>query len=1299
MGTIRVEAVPVKSYGLGLFRIDHLQLVYEDETSPIHSQDYWYVIEGIQDGSLFSGTLGASGESGRLSLSVANGASRDGLVALIGTPESRGSRILSTGTNALSLWDAMAKYAGDIEFQKFPYIPYSLPFSASPTINSTSLIASVLHSVGIDLNNLMPFNMRFSPGPETILGTSQGDTLQADATFTTIAGGQGEDTLLGSANPLWLEKMYGGSGDDTFMWSLGDNIIHGGQTRMAYNGDGLDTVDYSGVGAVHIIANTHPVDHKVSEFISFFDGGTDQLFSIERITWDAKNDTVTTGEGVGLIEKPIGVDLQGNAGGHGDEFAMTDSVTPLLVNVISSTLISVQTQDNAGLDAGYWVNSAEWFDGSKADDKIYVGGGLLGADGGDGNDILDARLVDPFSAQSPLGYDIELYGGKGNDTIVSGAGRTYAVGGEGSDHFVLSSMTSGAGTVELDIDGADASDKLYVPYDMFKVARGGFDGSELFQVSGGVFKIDALNTPTYFFWGDPSLDQVHGNIEFVGEISYDLTGSDLIIHILLGHQEVKTIDNGPGEPPTIATLAVAEIDTESIVRVHNWSDGILGITFPVTWDPDVASQLNFLADYPGWHDAVNAATAADKFIAPLDARPDAHLPKEIVQPVAAALAAAPVFARAAAALLPPVTDGTSGNDTIVATVGGPYHISGLGGDDDITGSDGGDAIDGGTGADIMRGGLGNDDYYVDNAGDQVIETARGGFDRVYSSIDYQLGQYVEHLTLEGTAVFGTGNDLRNTLIGNASNNTLTSFAGDDTLAGNGGDDTLIGGDGGDGYVYEFGDGHDTIIETGTGAGSQDVIILAGGLKAADVGFVRDPASNLDLTLAFADGGTLTVHDYFAATGPNIEGLQFTSGGQWSAAELAALAAAASATSNAAPIAVDDMFTYSGGNTLTMATAALLDNDRDANGDQLSVTGLSHVTGGQAVLDGQGNIVITRAASGNGNVSFDYNVSDGHGGTSHAFVDVAMNSPAVVNAAPVISAAVFSAVVEDHAATGYLTATDADQDPLTYGVKLGAGPSKGVVTVNADGSFVFTPTANANGTDSFTLTVSDGHNAPVESKFEFVIAAVNDGPVAMADSGFSVQHEGKLKIAAAALLANDTDADGDTLSVVSVSAAKGGTVSRAADGTITFKAKDDYAGPASFKYTVSDGHGGTSTAIVSLTVLPEKHAPHEINGTSGHDVLTSTHGDDIMCGKASSDTFVFSIGNGHDQITDFQTGGGLGQTKDIVDLRTAGFTGYSDLIQHLHETAAGTQITMHDGGSILLKGIHENALLADNFRIF
>ncbi|MFN0217702.1 MAG: hypothetical protein ACKVP4_02690 [Hyphomicrobium sp.] len=155
MGTIRVEFVPVKKFGLGLLFFDHLHVVYQDETDVLDSQDYWYLLEGVIDGSAFAGTLGALGADGRTSLAVANDASREDLVAKIGTPEQRGSRILTTGPDALLKWDQVVAYGAAIEAQHFPYIAYAQPFSLSPTINSTSFIASALWSVGIDVSLLI----------------------------------------------------------------------------------------------------------------------------------------------------------------------------------------------------------------------------------------------------------------------------------------------------------------------------------------------------------------------------------------------------------------------------------------------------------------------------------------------------------------------------------------------------------------------------------------------------------------------------------------------------------------------------------------------------------------------------------------------------------------------------------------------------------------------------------------------------------------------------------------------------------------------------------------------------------------------------------------------------------------------------------------------------------------------------------------------------------------------------------------------------------------------------------------
>ena len=103
---------------------------------------------------------------------------------------------------------------------------------------------------------------------------------------------------------------------------------------MSYTEDGNDTVNYSGAGAVHIIASQYPVEHKVSDFISFFDGGTDQLFSIETVTWDTRNDTVTAGPGVDLIEIACFLSICRVILASAATFLACRTVTrPLLVNV------------------------------------------------------------------------------------------------------------------------------------------------------------------------------------------------------------------------------------------------------------------------------------------------------------------------------------------------------------------------------------------------------------------------------------------------------------------------------------------------------------------------------------------------------------------------------------------------------------------------------------------------------------------------------------------------------------------------------------------------------------------------------------------------------------------------------------------------------------------------------------------------------------------------------------------------------------------------------------------------------
>jgi len=178
------------------------------------------------------------------------------------------------------------------------------------------------------------------------------------------------------------------------------------------------------------------------------------------------------------------------------------------------------------------------------------------------------------------------------------------------------------------------------------------------------------------------------------------------------------------------------------------------------------------------------------------------------------------------------------------------YLLGGGAGDALNGGGGDDRLDGGLGGDTMAGGSGNDVYYVDNAGDQVVEAAGGGSDNVYSSVGYTLaaGQEVEFLRVYGAAALTlTGNELANYLIGNAGGDTLAGGGGNDTLDGRAGADAMAGGAGNDFYYVD--NTGDRVIEA-AGGGSDNVYASVGYTLAAgqEVEFLRvNGSSGLALT--------------------------------------------------------------------------------------------------------------------------------------------------------------------------------------------------------------------------------------------------------------------------------------------------------------------------------------------------------------------------------------------------------------------------------------------------------------------
>jgi VCBS repeat-containing protein len=440
-----------------------------------------------------------------------------------------------------------------------------------------------------------------------------------------------------------------------------------------------------------------------------------------------------------------------------------------------------------------------------------------------------------------------------------------------------------------------------------------------------------------------------------------------------------------------------------------------------------------------------------------------------------------------------------------------------------------------------------------------------------------------------------------------------------------------------------------------------------------------------------------------------------------------------------------------------ATAAITIGATDLDGDTLAYTvksGFAPVKGTVTIDAVAGTFTYTPAAHLNGADSFTLVVSDGHGGTTEQVVSVDITP---VNDAPVLAATRIVTTLEDTATTALaIGATDADGDTLAYSVKTGFAPTKGTVAFNAvAGTFTYTPAANANGSDSFTLVVSDGrggfaeqvvsiaitpvNDAPVvvtalspqsvledsawtftvpagaftdidgdtltvsaslaggaplpawlafnattrtfagtpplnftgalalavtasdgamtaTSAFNLTVLPVNDAPVANADS-LNVQGNATLVVAAATLLANDTDPDtGDILTVTAVSNPLHGTVTLVG-GTITFVTEVGYTGPASFTYTISDGHGGTATGTANVTINP-----NTITGTAGVDTLTGTAGADLILGLAGNDTLNGGAGN---DILD----GGLG-----ADAMTGGTGNDTYIVDNVGDTAIETSST-------------------------
>ena len=197
-----------------------------------------------------------------------------------------------------------------------------------------------------------------------------------------------------------------------------------------------------------------------------------------------------------------------------------------------------------------------------------------------------------------------------------------------------------------------------------------------------------------------------------------------------------------------------------------------------------------------------------------------------------------------------------------------------------------------------------------------------------------------------------------------------------------------------------------------------------------------------------------------------------------------------------------------------------------------------------------------------------------------------NPPGGVVNHPPLATADTASVAEDGFVDVAVLANDSDPDAgQTLSVSAVGSPSHGTASLQPNGSVRYTPAANYNGADSFTYTVSDGNGGTAQGTVSITVTPVNDAPVANPDSA-TVAEGSSVDVP---VLANDTDVDGDSLSLAGVGAAAHGTASANLDGTVHYVPSGSYTGPDSFTYTVSDGTT-TAQGSVSISVTAINHPP-------------------------------------------------------------------------------------------------------------
>ncbi|MCR9548412.1 tandem-95 repeat protein [Vibrio antiquarius] len=266
--------------------------------------------------------------------------------------------------------------------------------------------------------------------------------------------------------------------------------------------------------------------------------------------------------------------------------------------------------------------------------------------------------------------------------------------------------------------------------------------------------------------------------------------------------------------------------------------------------------------------------------------------------------------------------------------------------------------------------------------------------------------------------------------------------------------------------------------------------------------------------------------------------------------------------------------------ITIITEELLSNVDIDDADTLIVTNVTIESGNGTLIDNNdGSWTYIPEADDDTEVSFSYDIIDDDGGVINgtANLDIKPVNDAPIATNDAIQTDEDSQVVIDVLAND----SDIEGDDLSI-TSASVSEEQGIVEI-VDGKLVFTPAENFNGNATISYTISDGELED-EAQVSVTVNSVNDAPIALNDATIT-EEDTSVTID---VLPNDTDIDGDALSIESASVPKEQGTVEVVNGKLVFTPAENFNGDAEITYTVTDG-SLTDEATVKVTV-------NEVNDT-------------------------------------------------------------------------------------------------------